>query len=97
MTIADFRRLGSTGEEAAGEIQERFQLLEEQSYAARLKGISAWRRSPLYETYVSVVSEALQGGLGLEAVLRSHESSGEEMFKLEEMKALVKLNGMLRV
>ena len=97
MTIADFRRLGSTGEEAAGEIQEHFQLLEEQSYAARLKGISAWRRSPLYETYVSVVSEALQGGLGLEAVLRSHESSGEEMFKLEEMKALVKLNGMLRV
>ncbi len=96
MTIADFRRLGSTGEEAAEEIQERFQLLEEQSYAVRLKGVSAWRRSPLYETYVSIISEALQGGLGLEAVLRVHADAGEEMFKLEEIKALVKLNGMLR-
>lgn len=97
MTIADFRRLGSTGEEAAAEVGERLKLLEDQSYGLRLKGIAAWRRSPLYETYVSVISEAMQSEGGMEAVLRAHKSAGEEMLTLEEVRALIKLNGILRV
>ncbi|KKW36866.1 MAG: Hedgehog/intein hint domain protein [Candidatus Giovannonibacteria bacterium GW2011_GWA2_53_7] len=97
MTISDFRRWGSKAQESAEEVKERIGLLEEESYAKRLAGLSAWRRSPLYQTYVSVVSEAMQGGQSIAGVLHSHASSGEEMLTEEEVRALIKLNGTLRV
>jgi hypothetical protein len=97
MTVESFRRLGNSAEESANEILERVKLLEEESYGRRLNGISAWRRSALYATYVALVSESMRDGKAIELILADHKSSGENTLTLEEVRAILKLNRTLRV
>ena len=97
MTLASFRRLAPSAEGQMGKIQEFLRLLEKESYAKRLQGVSAWRMSPLYQTYTALVLEALQRGVPIGEVLKMHREAHEDVPTSDELNAIVKLNGMLHV
>lgn len=97
MTLADFRRMGSTPDACVAEVTERIGLLEGDSYAKRLAGIAAWRKSPLMRMYTLLLREALEGGQPLLGILEDHRASGEDVLTQAEVQALSRLNGTLRV
>lgn len=58
-SLTDFRRLSFSPKESAARLRQLFTNLEEESVMLYLDGLEAWRKSPLYQSYVSLVSEAL--------------------------------------
>ncbi|MDA1038520.1 MAG: hypothetical protein O2877_02410 [bacterium] len=96
MSISEFRRLGQGIEDSANGVLERINLLQDESYGRRLDGISAWRKSPIYQTYTSLVTEAMQDQKPIEDVLAQHKSAGEDTLTKEEVQAFIKLNSSLR-
>jgi len=92
MTITEFRRLSTDPVQASKKIEDKLTLLEEQSYEARVGGIRAWRRSPLYEIYLEMTREALKSGTSLPEVASNRRNLGEETLSPAEIKAIIDLH-----
>ena len=92
ITLADFRHIAPTPEEAASRLKQKLFNLRDESILVYLQGLEAWRQSPLYKDYMALVSQALADGIGLEAAVRTKES-----LSASEFKALVGMSHGLKV
>lgn len=96
MTPAEFRRLSTTPADAVQKIEDILSTLEHQSYEDRVKGIQAWRQSPMNQLYVAMTNAALIDGGGMAEVAAKRRSAGEESLSPAEIRALSALNERLR-
>lgn len=96
MTPAEFRRLSTTPADAVQKIEDILATLERQNYEDRVKGIQAWRQSPMNQLYVSMTTAALMDGSGVAEVAAKRRSAGEESLSPAEIRALSALNERLR-
>lgn len=96
MTPAEFRRLSTTPADAVQKIEDILSTLEHQSYEDRVKGIQAWRQSPMNQLYVAMTNAALMDGGGMAEVAAKRRSAGEESLSPAEIRALSNLNERLR-
>lgn len=96
MTPTEFRRLSSSAAEAAQKIEDLLSSLETVSYEDRVKGVLAWRDSPMNQLYLQIAEEALSQGLALPEVSSRRRASGKESLSPAEMKALALLNTKIR-
>ncbi len=96
MMPADFRRLSSDPAEAVQKIEDLLLALQTTSYEERIKGIQAWRVSPVCKLYVAMAGEALQAGVALAEVASKRRNKGEESLSPAEMKAIGSLNSRMR-
>ena len=96
MTPAEFRRLSTTPADAVQKIEDILSTLERQNYEDRVKGIQAWRQSPMNQLYVAMTNAALMDGGGMAEVAAKRRSAGEESLSPAEIRALSSLNERLR-
>jgi len=96
LTLTDFRRLSSDPVQATTKIKDKVDLLENLGYEQKVEGIKAWRSSPLNRLYIELAEQAVLSGTTIQAALESQQERGVEMFKDEELKAVMKLNADLR-
>ncbi|MCG2687734.1 hypothetical protein L6260_02935 [Candidatus Parcubacteria bacterium] len=96
MSIVEFRRLSSDPKEAIQKILNTLELLEEDDYEQRVKGIMALRKSPLQNLYISLVQEALLQGIPVADVATARRNKGEASLNAAEIEAIVKLNDDIR-
>lgn len=96
MTPVEFRRLSSVPADAAQKIEDMLATIETQSYEERVKGIKAWRQSPMNQLYVAMTSAALAQSIGLAEVATKRRSAGEESLSPAEIRAISALNERLR-
>jgi hypothetical protein len=92
----EFRRLSSNPAEAAKKVEDLLTALEETSYEEKVKGIKAWRESPMTQLYVQMTEEALSEGISLPEISSRRRSAGKESLSPAEIKALVELSARLR-
>jgi hypothetical protein len=96
MTPVEFRRLSTTPADAAQKVEDILATLESQSYEERVKGIQAWRQSPMNQMYVAMMAEALEKGVALAEIAGQRRSAGEESLSTAEISAVAALNERLR-
>lgn len=96
MTLEQFRRLASSPEAAAKRIEELVAVLAQESFERRIAGIQAWQKSPLQMTYLKLVAEAFRSGKPVKE-LAAEKRTGVISLTPEELDAIVKLNGGLRL
>ena len=96
MTPVEFRRLSSVPADAAQKIEDMLATIETQSYEERVKGIKAWRQSPMNQLYVAMTSAALAQGIGLAEVATKRRGAGDESLSPAEIRAISALNERLR-
>lgn len=96
MNPVDFRRLASDPIEAATKLQDKVDLLGQESYEKRVEGVKAWRESPLNQMYVAMSREALLTGKNVAQVAEQWKAAGKDGLTAEEVKAIVGLNTTLR-
>ncbi|HWQ99424.1 MAG TPA: hypothetical protein VN397_01090, partial [Candidatus Methylomirabilis sp.] len=97
LTLATFRRMGKTPVEAAMRIQQKVDLLAQESFERRVEAIQAWQASPLQKVYVSLVAEAFSTGTPMSALVEKKRAAGENAPTNEELAAIVEMNGKLRL
>ncbi len=96
MMPADFRRLSSDPVEATKKIEDLLEALQTTSFEERIRGIQAWRVSPVCKLYAAMAGEALQAGVTLAEVASKRRNKGEESLSPAEMKAIGSLNSRMR-
>ena len=96
MMPADFRRLSSDPVEATKKIEDLLAALQTTSFEERIRGIQAWRVSPVCRLYAAMAGEALQAGVALAEVASKRRNKGEESLSPAEMKAIGSLNAKMR-
>lgn len=92
LSIAGFRRLGRTPEEAAAQVQRKIDLLGQESFAKRLDAAQAWMSSPVQQAYVALVAEAFRGGKPVAQLAEERRASGGDALSPAEIAAIVNLN-----
>ncbi|MFZ2681570.1 MAG: hypothetical protein WAZ14_00505 [Patescibacteria group bacterium] len=96
LTPAEFRRLSSNAGEAGQKIEDLLSALEATSYEERLKGVLAWRNSPMNQLYLQITAEALSQGLTLPEESSRRRAAGQDSLSPAEIKALALLNAKIR-
>jgi hypothetical protein len=96
MSLAEFRRLSSNPTEAVQKIEDLLSTLETTSYDERVKGVLAWRDSPVNQAYLQMAEEALAQGVALSEISARKRTQGKESLSLAEIKAIALLNGRIR-
>ncbi len=96
MTSTEFRRLSTSPSDAVQKIEDLLLSLERQSYEERIKGVKAWRQSPVNQLYLGMASQALKDGIAIAEVASRRRAAGEESLSPAEIRAISGLNGKLR-
>lgn len=96
MSPADFRRLSSDAKEAARKVQDVLHALETTSFEDRIRGVQAWRQSPVNMLYTLMTSEALNNGVALAEVATRRRSKGDESLTPAELAAVADINAAIR-
>lgn len=96
MTTTEFRRLSSNASEAAQKIEDLLTALEQTSYEDRVKGVLAWRESPMNQLYLQMAEQALSQGISIPEMSSRRRAAGQESLSPAEMKALALLNAKIR-
>ncbi len=96
MSPADFRRLSSDAKEAARKVQDVLHALETTSFEDRIRGVQAWRQSPMNTLYTLMTSEALNNGVALAEVASRRRNKGDESLTPAELAAVADINAAIR-
>ena len=95
LDIVNFRRLGKTPEEATDKILLKIKLLEKDGYDKMVAGVKAWRQSPTNRLYIRLGQESVTKGQPFNDILAERKKSGQDFLSLEEVQAIIALNGKL--
>ncbi len=96
MTLADFRRLSTNPEEAVRKMEALLLSLQKTSYEDRVRGVLAWRKSPLAKLAITLTTESLNTGVAVAEIAARRRSQGQESLGPAEMQALAKWNEKVR-
>lgn len=96
MDLKVFRRLGKNARKSAMKIKEMVENLEKDGYSHRLKGIKAWRNSPINKMYIQLGSESIEKKAEIDVILASKQLEKGDFLSKEEFRAIMDLNRELR-
>jgi len=96
LSAVEFRRLSSDPNEAVHKLLDKLELLEKIAYTERIKGVKAWRFSPVNKLYILMTEEALAHGLSVAEVAARRRNAGEDSLSPKEVNAIVKLNKAIK-
>lgn len=96
MALAYFRRLCKDPKMAAQAIKNKLNLLAEDSFAAKLNGIKAWRKGEVYQLYSLIIKESVAQGRSFKEIILDEQRLGRETLTSEEFLVVVELNKEMR-
>lgn len=95
LTVSDFRKLSSDPEVAVEKIQNKINLLDEESFIKKIKGIKAWQQSPINKVYLSIGQASILENKSIDQIISEHQQNTNNLNK-EEFNAIMELNKSLR-
>ena len=95
ISLIDWRRWG-TSQEAILKIQEKINLLAEDSLVKKAEGIKAWKESEINKLYLEIGEESINKGKSIEETINERQKEGQKTLTEEEFNAVVELNQKLR-
>ncbi|MBI5230245.1 MAG: hypothetical protein HY981_03045 [Candidatus Magasanikbacteria bacterium] len=96
LTLVDFRRLSRDPQVAVDKIHSKVELLGEESFEKKVKGVLAWRASEVNQLYNTLLNESLTNKKSIKEVLAARASRKEPTLTPEEFQAVMNLNRQLR-
>jgi len=93
--IEDWKRWG-TPNEASQRIQDKINLLGDESLVKKAEGIKAWKESEVNQMYLDIGSESIDKGISVEEVIAMRTKEGRPTLNRDEFDAVVELNQKLR-
>lgn len=96
LTLVDFRRLGSSPQEALQKIKGKIDLLGETSIGRKLEAVKAWKTSVVYQQYLRLGRESIEQGKPISAIVSNHQNLGEPVLTEGEFTAIADFNARLR-
>lgn len=95
-SLKDFRDAAETAAGSAQKIFEKFQLLGAESVQERIRGILAWKDSPVNQLYIHLGKEAMAENQPVEELLEQKEKLHQPYLTKGEFMAIADLNRRLR-
>ncbi len=95
MDLGRFRQISPDVQTRISKIKEKFNLLEENSYLDRMKGIKAWQESKLYNLYVEMGYYGLKNNKTLDEVIKIFEDQSKPHLTKQEFFAINEINKSL--
>jgi len=95
ISLAEFRRLAKDPQAAADKIYQKLETLGEESFEKRTQGIMAWQSSPIQQSYLSLLGEALKQGKSVQEVADAKRAAGQDSLTPAEIAAVISLNSRL--
>jgi hypothetical protein len=96
MTLLDFRRLSADPVEACRRVNDKIDLLEEQSYGLRIEGIKAWQASAVNRAYLDIITASFSGGKSVALAIDAALAAGKDTPTEREVRAIMDLNRRLK-
>ncbi len=96
MNLINWRRMAPTVKDRAAKVEEKLKLWEEESFAERVRGITAWYASDVVRLYQEIGQESLQQGKPVAAVVSERQSAGKPILSQEEFQSIAELNEQIR-
>ncbi len=97
MRLEDFRRLSKDTKERAIKIKDKVDLLEEESFDKRMKGVAAWQESPINRVYLDLIQAAFQTGKNIQTIISEREAQGRQTLSWDEFQSILDLNQKLKI
>ncbi|MDP2790035.1 MAG: hypothetical protein Q8O51_02815 [bacterium] len=88
LKIDDFRRLGGTPQACTLKIAEEFEVLGQDSFAQRAEGISAFRQSPAFKSYLMLGQLAMERKEEVREVVELMKAQGKQSLNEAEFEAI---------
>lgn len=96
LTLVDFRRLSRDPQVAVDKIHSKVELLGEESFEKKIKGVLAWRASEVNGLYTALLNESIKTGVPIKEIIGARASRKENTLTMEEFQAIMNLNRQLR-
>lgn len=95
LQLKDFRRFNPDPQKALQVVNQKLLLLKEDSYEDYIKGVNAWRQSPMYQEYVKLIETGLHEGRQISEVVASQRQHDLESLSWKEFLAIREFNSTL--
>ena len=96
LTLDDWRRFGKT-ENAVARIEEKINLLAEESLFKKAEAIKAWKESEVNHLYLEIGRESIEkSNVSVTQIIEERKKQGKPSLSLEEFNAVAELNQKLR-
>ena len=95
LTLVDWRRWGSS-KEAVQKIEDKINLLAEESLVKKSEGINAWKDSEINNLYLDIGAESIDQGKAVTEIILQRQQKNLPTLTEEEFNSVVELNQKLR-
>lgn len=85
MTLTDFRRLATGGNDSIQVLRDKFSALRKESVIIYFQALDAWFASPVYKDYQNLIKRAVNERRKLQEVAGESEIKFEEFIKLANL------------
>lgn len=96
MSLVDFRRFDVDPISAVKKIQDKIELLGDQSLSEKIIGIKAWKESEPYRMYVALGIQAMEEKKTISEVIAERNANNQPTLTEQEIEEIMKLNEKLR-
>ena len=95
LTLIDWRRWG-TPDQAINRIEDKINLLAEESLIKKSEAIKAWKESEINKLYLGIGEESINEGMSVAEVITKRQQQSRPTLTEEEFNAVIGLNEKLR-
>ena len=96
LDLVNFRRFGTSPEEATAKVESKIKLLEKDGYDKMVSGVLAWRASIVNSVYLKMGQEALTKGISLKQCADNYQLAKNPNYLVwSEIEAIMALNSRL--
>lgn len=96
MTWEQFRRMSKNPEQSADQVRQKLETLKAESFERWTEGVQAWRKSPLQQEYLNLVTESFATGKPVIEVVQARHSADPRTPSPDEISALIQLNSTIQ-
>lgn len=97
MGLAEFRRLAKDPVQAEQKILQKLETLKAESFDRWTEGVEAWRRCPLQQQYLRLVTESFSSGKPVAELAGEKRKQDSALPSGEELAAIISLNSQIQL
>ncbi len=96
INLSLFRRLSASPLEATQKIINKIDSFERESFAQKALAVLYWRKSEVYQLYMSLGMESMEKNISIEKLIEQKIIANEKTLNQEEFKAILDMNKKIR-
>lgn len=96
MDIEAFRRQSKSPEQAAEKVFQKLESLKRESFERWTEGIESWRKSPLQQQYLKLVTESFTSARPVAELVEEKRKTDPKLPTADELGAIISLNARIQ-